>query len=817
MPDDLNALRHIEGFPIGEDADILALSHPPHYTAYPNPHIAEFIAQWGKPYDEATDDYHREPYVADVSEGKNDPIYNAHSYHTKVPYKAIIPFIEHYTEPGDIVFDGFCGTGMTGVAAQMVGRRAILCDLSPAATFIAYNYNTPVDVAAFEREAKRILAEVEAECGWMYETRHTDGRIGRINYTVWSDVFVCPYCGKEIVYWDAAAVSDESSDEIPCSGCGAEISKRDLPHAVEQIVDRALGLPIHRNRQVPVWISYSVGRQRHTKRLDGGDLEVIKRIEESHLPYWHPVQPMMFKGAEWGDSWRAGYHTGITHAHHFYTRRNLWVLAAINARISANSPFTRFWFTSLQSRLHRLNRYMANHNRHVGPLSGTLYISSTPVEINVLSIGADKLEALTQAAIGIVKSRSALVTTQSSSGIPSLPTGCLDYIFTDPPFGDNLMYSELNFLWEAWLRVFTNNQSEAIINQSQGKALEEYRSLMTHCFAEMYRALKPGRWITVVFHNSRASVWNAIQESLAHAGFLVAQVTVMDKQKGTTKQLTYPSAVKNDLVINAYKPRAGFTQRFISTAGQGLEADFVRQHLRQLPLAANVERSREMLYSKYLAYYVQHGYQVAYNGDQFYRALRQWGLVERDGYWFADEAQANEYEKRKAGASGPGGKVKRGTAQTQAVLFISDERSARQWLWNFLATPQSYSDIYTAYVKALQTSEEELPELRTMLEEGFLPVSGQWRRPDALTQAELERRRQERLLAQFAEYLAVARAGRPLKEVRKEALVAGFTEAYRAGRYADILAVGRKLPKRLLEDSPDIYDFVDIAEAKVEE
>ena len=296
----------------------------------------------------------------------------------------------------------------------------------------------------------------------------------------------------------------------------------------------------------------------------------------------------------------------------------------------------------------------------------------------------------------------------------------------------------------------------------------------------------------------------------------MAQVTVLDKQQGSFKQVTAPGAVKNDLVINAYKPRAGFTQRFISTAGQGLEADFVRQHLQQLPLAANAERSREMLYSKYLAYYVQHGYQVAYNGDQFYRALGQWGCVERDGYWFADEAQANEYEKRQAGAFGGTAKGKRGATQAQAVLFISDERSARQWLWNFLATPQSYSDIYTAYIKALQTSEDELPELRTMLEEGFLPVGNQWRRPDALTQAELDKRRQERLLHQFAEYLATAKGGRPLKEVRKEALVAGFTEAYRAGRYADILAVGRKLPKRLLEDSPDIYDFVDIAEAKVE-
>jgi len=99
MPDDLNALRHIEGFPIGEDADILALSDPPYYTAYPNPHIGEFIEKWGKPYDEATDDYHREPYVTNVSEGKNDPILQRTLVpHTKVPYEAIIPFIVEYGE-----------------------------------------------------------------------------------------------------------------------------------------------------------------------------------------------------------------------------------------------------------------------------------------------------------------------------------------------------------------------------------------------------------------------------------------------------------------------------------------------------------------------------------------------------------------------------------------------------------------------------------------------------------------------------------------------------------------------------------------------
>ena len=65
--------RKIEGFPIGSDEDILALSDPPYYTACPNPFIADFIKHYGKPYDPETDHYSREPFAADVSEGKNDP------------------------------------------------------------------------------------------------------------------------------------------------------------------------------------------------------------------------------------------------------------------------------------------------------------------------------------------------------------------------------------------------------------------------------------------------------------------------------------------------------------------------------------------------------------------------------------------------------------------------------------------------------------------------------------------------------------------------------------------------------------------------
>ena len=176
--EDIDKVRNIEGFPIGTDEDIIALSDAPFYTACPNPFIEDFIKEYGTPYDEATDNYHREPFAADVSEGKNDPLYTVHTYHTKVPYKAIMNYILHYTTLDDIVLDGFSGTGMTGVAARACGsvsnidkvkyekdlgsvevgaRKAILLDLSPAATHITNRYNSGFNISEFEEEGKRLL------------------------------------------------------------------------------------------------------------------------------------------------------------------------------------------------------------------------------------------------------------------------------------------------------------------------------------------------------------------------------------------------------------------------------------------------------------------------------------------------------------------------------------------------------------------------------------------------------------------------------------------------------------------------------------
>jgi DNA modification methylase len=136
----LEDLKKIEGFPIGKDEDVIALSQPPFYTACPNPYIDDFIKEHGQLYDEYNDTYRKTPFTDDIDTNKNDKLTNAHSYHTKSPFHAIQQYIEHYSNEGDIVLDCFTGSGMTGIAAQKSKRKAILLDLSPIASYLAYNY-----------------------------------------------------------------------------------------------------------------------------------------------------------------------------------------------------------------------------------------------------------------------------------------------------------------------------------------------------------------------------------------------------------------------------------------------------------------------------------------------------------------------------------------------------------------------------------------------------------------------------------------------------------------------------------------------------
>ena len=862
------AFRQIEGFPIGADEDILALSDPPYYTACPNPFLAEIIAQWqgerektraalGLPADGENGAYQREPFAADVSEGKNDPIYNAHSYHTKVPHKAIMRYILHYTDPGDIVFDGFCGTGMTGVAAQLCGdrkavqelgyrvendgviydgnaaisrlgaRKAVLNDLSPAATFIAYNYNTPVDTAAFETEARRILAEMEAELGWMYETWHPHcdhpQRVkGKIDYTAWSEVFLCTECGKEIVFLDEALDTNTGkvAAEFFCPQCKAMQSKRHIDRLFTTYVD-----PLSRavRRKVtfrPILISYSLGgKGRYQKSVDANDLETLARIDEIPLPNSIPSDRFpierMYHGSRLAPK-------GFEYIHDLYLRRqaiswgNLWLMAAqvTNPRIVSALYFMldQALFTGSM-----LNAYRPTGFSQVSQyMKGVYYVPAQVSEVSPAYVFSGKLGRLVNVFSQLEKTSISSGLSTASATARSLPAQSVDYIFTDPPFGENIFYADLNLVPESWHRVKTATDVEVIIDRPKAKSSHEYLLLMRQVFQEYFRVLRDGRWATVEFHNSSNSVWNAIQEAILSAGFVVADVRILDKQQGSYRQVTAASVAKQDLVISAYKPAASFERSFQREAGTAEGAwHFVRQHLAKLPVVVQQdgvletlgERQDYLLFDRMVAFHIQRGATVPLSAAEFYAGLRS-RFVERDGMFFLPD-QVPEYDRARLQA----GQV------AQLTLFVNDEKSSVQWLRQQLdpavgGQPQTYQELQPQFLRQLhQARHEALPELSTLLEQNFLQDDqGRWYVPDPNRAGDLEALRLKGLLREFRSYVE---GKKKLKQFRSEAVRAGFAHAWRERDFATIVAVAGRLPEQVLQEDAELLMYYDNASLRV--
>ena len=825
----LPELRNIEGFPIGEDEDIINLSDPPYYTACPNPWLNDFIAEWEKEKVQLEAEGKRkadfevkEPYASDVSEGKNNPIYMAHAYHTKCPHPAIMRYILHYTQPGDIVLDGFAGTGMTGVAANLCGskvdvdtlkendvqigvRHGICSDLSPIATLISASYNNRFDGISFRKRALAILNQVENELGWMFKVQD-GGNECNINFTVWSDVLTCPNCNKEIVFWNEAVNLEKEliSKNIQCPHCGHIAQKRDMQKHFESYYDVEIDKVQHRNKKVPVLINYTCNGKRKERAIIDDDIELINKTE-SQKANCHIIK--LHEGYNTSQPIRSN---GIKYIHQFYTQRELVYLNRVYELIKGDIELTA-WFTSISLIATKL--YSFRLNRKNGIMKGTLYVPSLTTECNPYNLLKGKIEDFVKA--NYECRGNSVCSLLSATNLDMINPETVDYIFVDPPFGANIMYSEVSSIWEGWLGVITNNTNEAIVNSIQNKNLFEYQRLMNLSFKEFYRVLKPGKWLTIEFSNTSASVWNSIQSSLQGVGFVVANVAALDKQQGSIKAVTTTTAVKQDLVITCYKPSNELTDKLaLSNSNKDSVWDFITEHLAHLPVhiergnatTSVVERSPKILYDRLISYYVQHGYQIPMDAQEFQAGLRE-RFIERDGMYFT-APQAAEYEEKR----------KHTSEFVPMGLIVSDEANGIEWLKMLLKEPKTYQEISPEWMQAVNglRKGDVLPELKDILEENFIEdETGHWHVPDLEKQIDLEKLKHKSLMKEFNLYKEMAQKPRArIKEVRVEALREGFKQCFKDKDFATILLVGDKIPQNILTEDEQLLQYYDIAQMR---
>jgi hypothetical protein len=477
-----------------------------------------------------------------------------------------------------------------------------------------------------------------------------------------------------------------------------------------------------------------------------------------------------------------------------------------------------FWIEQAFWGLSLMNRYRPDGFSQVSQFqSGVFYIPSLHAEPSPRynlegssptrgkRVGLVKLWKASPAVDGLVR-----ISTGSSQRI-SLPDESVDYVFVDPPFGANIPYSDLALVIESWHGVKTDTGSEATIDPFKHRGLPEYTALMTDCFREFYRVLRAGRWMTVEFSNSDNSVWLGIQQALATVGFVVADTRVFDKAQHSYRQVTAANAVKQDLIISAYKPRTDVAERIRLSAGseEGVWA-FVREHLRHVEvtsadsgLAVPIrERQLDRLFDRVIAYHVAKGIAVPMSLSEFAAGIDQ-KFNRADGMYFLP-SQEEEYQR-----------FRLLTPMTeQETAFVTNENSAVAFLRRLLQDRRrTYAEILPAFFKEVQSgleAYEQMPELRDLLAGNFLQDDlNRWFVPDLKDATQLERLHKQALLKVFAGY---AEGKGQLGIVRSEAIRVGFAKAWEDRDFALIHAVGRRLPEDFFVAETALHHYYRAAE-----
>lgn len=559
------------------------------------------------------------PPKSGMSAGKNTYTYDAHTYHTKMPPQGVAELLSHYLPNGGLVFDPFAGSGMTGVAARVLGYDCILNELSPAACFIAHHFTQTIEPTLFQAGFERVMEALQNLRHELYMTHSREtGKLVEVEYFVWSFNVKCPNCGHILSVWEHARHYGKSVREhkikskFPCPNCDEVLKKSKL----------------ERLDTKPVLVAYRVGRKIVRHPVDEYDVAVQKEFENRvYLATEYIPETQLYKGI----NLRQPMKHGIRSVDEFYTLRNLIALSHIWRQLhfieDANlAGFIAYVFTSLYQRVTKFSEF-----RFWGG-SGNMARFNLPYvfkEANVFTTMERKAQTIHDHLVTTAshyKGRN-IVMCGSATDLSLMPSSSVDLIFTDPPFGGNINYSEMNILWESWLGVYTDNEHEAIINKFQEKGLPQYADLMRVSFAECHRVLRDGQWMLVVFMNSSQEVWDALRTSITSCGFVIVQVDIFDKQHSTFKQLVSENTVGANLILHCRKVEDALVMQSIdyhADIEQNIVDFLSRKSLSQYTTKfIHVERDDEFDYSRLYGEWIAQALEIGITAVDFveFRAI----------------------------------------------------------------------------------------------------------------------------------------------------------------------------------------------------
>lgn len=485
---------------------------------------------------------------------RSDPIYNAHGYLTKVPVTAIVPFIEAFTDPGDLVMDPFAGSGMTGVAAAMTGRRSEMSDISALGRHIGSGYLNLLDAPTLYAAADRAEVRTRERFPGAYDHRcarcASDAVLSR---RVWTVLYECEACQAPVNFYTALEAADWQKQLMICPACNSRFKTRKSMRLGERAVLDTVACACAR----------TLVDQPPTDPVGIADPQ---EVSPPSITIGSELQ--MYQASALGKH-------GLGSTADFFSDRNLAMLTALRDAIDREGndrlrDKLMFAFTAILPRASK--RYQWSRQRPLNASNANYYIAPVFYEWNVLDLFARKVRAVSRSDEEVRAERHR----RRLDGAPDsryragsaaqldLADGSVDYIFTDPPFGSNIFYSDMNLFQEAWLGSFTDPSDEAVVDRGRNRGhrdADRYERLLTEALKEAHRVLAPDGWVSLNFSNTSGALWALVQRVIINSGFVLDadRISVLDKGQRSVKGLAsgLENVVTADLVLSMRKAHEG--------------------------------------------------------------------------------------------------------------------------------------------------------------------------------------------------------------------------------------------------------------------
>lgn len=523
-------------------------------------------------------------------------LYRMVGFWGRKPHNLVHEYITHYSDEGDTVLDPFSGSGVTAFESLRAGRRGIYNDLNPLFTFLAASSAEYVDLQELEDaydEVRRSLRckEQPLERGdeivtkpfcWLYSTR-------------------CRNCGHEsarIIDTEATCVY-APSDETPTESITGDGTLDKIATAVYEIlqehgrvshsellesidldrfgnarkgeVTRAINERLFDKNYVtierdhPVEIRYTCEECDITEEVDlaDDDHEKLAEISELEPTYYYPDHELQYPNGEKFYTYRPGTES----VDRLFTERNLIALAILRHEITqlASKGYDEACVNALKvafvGMLEQVSRMQRPNKK--GWAAKNYIIHPENLEMNVAYTFENRFRTVLD---GMSEANEEL-----NNGSPlgdrgrfiqgdarDLPVGDgeVDYVFTDPEYGDAVQYFELSYMWSSWLDTETNWEDEIVVNPRQDKGRNQYERMLTEAFSEVFRVMAVGGHMTVTFHSREIQYWNSLIFAIQEAGFdyvdAVYQVPHSEYTNWMYRQR--PGTMNGDIYITFHRP-----------------------------------------------------------------------------------------------------------------------------------------------------------------------------------------------------------------------------------------------------------------------